>query len=163
MSEVRNRLEAERIRELEARQKGQQPAKLKSDEPVKFRDYSKQDAADSATFKPLGEPSTSAQNEGEQINEVGNRVIVPKDGESFSDTMKRAADYGKTVTPKQIDAEMQTAPKKAAQVLVAAPLIGAGIPAAEAGLAEIPGAGKVILDRKCQSKHTGDRLNPQPA
>jgi hypothetical protein len=86
------------------------------------------------------------QNEGEQINDVGNRVIVPKDGESFSDTMKRAADYGKTVTPKQIDAEMQTAPKKAAQVLVAAPLIGAGIPAAEAGLAELPGAGKVILD-----------------
>ena len=54
------------------------------------------------------------QNEGEQINDVGSRVIVPKDGESFADTMKRAADYGKTVTPKQIDAEMQTAPKKAA-------------------------------------------------
>ena len=95
---------------------------------------------------PLGEPSISAQTEGEQINDVGNRVIVPKDGESFADTMKRAADYGRTVTPKQIDAEMQTAPKKAAQVLVAAPLIGAAIPAAEAGLAELPGAGKVILD-----------------
>lgn len=86
------------------------------------------------------------QNEGEQINDVGNRVIVPKDGESFSDTMKRAADYGKTVTPKQIDAEVATMPKKAATVLAAAPLIGAAIPAAETGLAELPGAGKVIFD-----------------
>jgi hypothetical protein len=62
---------------------------------------------------------------GEQTNELGNKVIVPAEGESFADTMKRAATYGKTVTPRQINQEMATAPRKAAQVLAAAPLMGA--------------------------------------
>jgi hypothetical protein len=62
---------------------------------------------------------------GEQLNDVGNRVIVPKDGESFSDTMARAVASGKTVTQPQIDAEMRTAPAKVAQTLTAAPVIGA--------------------------------------
>jgi len=56
---------------------------------------------------------TQAQNTGQITNDVGNTVIVPKEGESFSDTMKRAAAYGKTVTPQQINAELATAPKKA--------------------------------------------------
>jgi hypothetical protein len=73
---------------------------------------------------------------GEVVNDVGNRVIIPKQGESFADTMKRAAAYGKTVTPQQINAEMATAPKKVAQTLGAAPLIGA------AGAAALAGAGQ---------------------
>jgi hypothetical protein len=63
---------------------------------------------------------------GQVTNDVGNTVIVPKDGESFADTMKRAAAYGKTVTQDQINKEMATAPKKAATVLAAAPAIGFG-------------------------------------
>jgi hypothetical protein len=51
-------------------------------------------------------------------------VIVPKPGESFADTMQRAATYGKTVTPTQVNAKLNTAPTKAAQVLTAAPAIG---------------------------------------
>jgi hypothetical protein len=56
---------------------------------------------------------------------VGNIVITPKPGESFSNTMQRAAAYGKTVTPTQVNAELATAPAKAAQVVMAAPAIGA--------------------------------------
>src|SRR6185312_3849079 len=80
-------------------------------------------ALDFNTAQPL--ETDTQTNTGEQVNDVGNKVIVPKDGESFADTMKRAAAYGKTVTPAQINAEMKTAPKKAAQVLTAAPAIGA--------------------------------------
>jgi hypothetical protein len=87
-----------------------------------------------------GSPSTL----GSLVNDVGNQVIVPKPGESFADTMKRAAEYGKTVTPEQINAEMATAPKKAAQVSLAALLGGATLPAigpaVEAG-APLIGAG----------------------
>ena len=35
----------------------------------------------------------NASDLGYQINDVGNRVIVPKQGESFSDTVKRAIEY----------------------------------------------------------------------
>jgi len=70
---------------------------------------------------------TQAQNTGQITNDVGNTVIVPKENESFADTMKRAAAYGKTVTPQQINAELATAPKKAATVLAAAPVIGAAV------------------------------------
>ena len=52
-------------------------------------------------------------------------MITPKPGESFSNTMQRAAAYGKTVTPTQVNAELATAPAKAAQVVMAAPAIGA--------------------------------------
>jgi hypothetical protein len=84
-----------------------------------------------ATLQALPQP-------GEQINDVGNRVIVPKEGESFSDTMNRAAVYGKTVTQGQINAEVQTMPGKVATVLGAAPVIGA------AGAAGLAGAGALI-------------------
>jgi hypothetical protein len=84
-------------------------------------------------------------NEGEEINDVGNKVIVPKDNESFSDTMQRAVAQGKVTTQPELDAEMQTAPKKAAEVLAAAPAIGAAIPSIEAGIAAIPGATEVVL------------------
>jgi hypothetical protein len=90
-----------------------------------------------AQSKPLFDMSkaTPLPGSGEQLNDVGNRVIVPKEGESFAATMQRAVAAGKNVTQQQIDAEMQTAPKKAAEVLTAAPVIGA------AGAAAITGAG----------------------
>lgn len=93
--------------------------------------------------------SAPVQRDGEIVNDVGNEVIVPKDGETFADTMKRAAEYGKTVTPDQIHAEMQTAPKKAAEVLAAAPVIGAAGAATlgevGAGVRAIPGITEALL------------------
>ena len=80
----------------------------------------------------------TAARSGELRNDVGNKVIVPREGESFIDTMKRAANYGKTVTPQQINAELRTAPAKAATVLGAAPVIGAAGAAGIAGAAESP-------------------------
>jgi glycerate kinase len=95
-------------------------------------------------FAPLVhavQPSTA----GTQTNDVGNTVIVPKPGESFDDTMQRAAQYGKTVTPSQINAELATAPKKAAEVLAAAPVIGAAGTAALAAPGEFAGAAEKVL------------------
>jgi hypothetical protein len=88
--------------------------------------------------------NAQAQN-GQVTNDVGNTVIVPKDGESFADTMKRAAAYGKTVTPSQVNAELATAPKKAATVLAAAPAIGFGGAAALAAPGEAVNAGERLL------------------
>ena len=88
--------------------------------------------AASSNGNPFDEPLLSEKVEAQQAqagqvtNDVGNTVIVPKDGESFADTMKRAAAYGKTVTPSQVNAELKTAPEKAAEVVGAAPTIGAG-------------------------------------
>ena len=67
-----------------------------------------------AQGKPLFDMSkaTPLPGSGEQLNDVGNRVIVPKEGESFSDTMQRAVASGKTVTQPQIDAEMKTGARK---------------------------------------------------
>ena len=78
-------------------------------------------------------------------NDVGNTVIVPKDGESFADTMARAAAHGKTVTQDQINREMATAPKKVATVVGAAPVIGAGGTALLAAPGEVAGAGERLL------------------
>jgi hypothetical protein len=91
-----------------------------------------QSAEGSDQFAAIAQP---IRNSGEQVNDVGNRVIVPKQGENFADTMSRAAAYGKTVTPRQINAEVATAPKKAGQVGLSALLGGAAIPAAEVGTA----------------------------
>lgn len=67
--------------------------------------------------------------------------------------MKRAVAAGKSVTQSQIDTEMQTAPKKAAEVLTAAPIIGATGAAALAapgeiisGVRAIPAAAEAVLD-----------------
>lgn len=87
---------------------------------------------------PQGATLQALVGPGEQTNDVGNKVIVPRDGESFADTMKRAAAYGKTVSPEQINAEMATAPTKVAQTLGAAPLIGA------VGAAGLAGAGQLV-------------------
>jgi hypothetical protein len=82
---------------------------------------------------PPGYSLDSGATAGQLRNDVGNTVIVPKPGESFADTMQRAAQYGKTVTPDQINAETATAPRKAATVSLAALLGGAAAPAAEVG------------------------------
>ncbi|MGO8811971.1 MAG: hypothetical protein ACLQJF_21135 [Candidatus Sulfotelmatobacter sp.] len=100
-------------------------------------------------FKEFGgvsvDPETKATNNpqqtGEITNDVGQKVIVPKDGESFQDTMRRAVQYHQSLTPEQqkaaISAETETIPKKAAQTIAAAPAIGAVGTAALAAPGEI--------------------------
>jgi len=85
---------------------------------------------------PFQSPEDKQEATGEQTGDLGQKIIVPKPGESFTQTMQRAAAYGKTVTPQTLTAEEKTIPKKAAEVAVAAPAIGAALPAAEAGLGE---------------------------
>jgi hypothetical protein len=65
---------------------------------------------------------------GEITNDVGNKVIVPKDGEDFGDTIKRAIAYHHSLTPQQQqeaqDKETATIPKKTAQTLAGAATAG---------------------------------------
>jgi hypothetical protein len=86
---------------------------------------------------------------GEITNDVGQKVIVPKDGESFSDTLKRATAYHKSLTPEQqkaaMNAEESTIPKKAAQTMGAAGAIGVAGPAALAGLGEVVEAAPGVI------------------
>ena len=97
-------------------------------------------------FVDTGSPqATSTPTPGEQTNDVGNTVIVPKEDESFLDTMNRAAKYGKTVTQDQINAEVKTIPGKAATVLAAAPAVGVGGAAALTGVAEAPSAAEGMM------------------
>ncbi len=109
-------------------------------------------ASSASNLSPLEQLEQSTQKQaqqaapsGEVTNDVGNTVIVPKDGESFADTMKRAAAYGKTVTQDQINKEMASAPGKVATTLAAAPVIGAGGAASLAAPGEIAGAGERLL------------------
>ena len=83
---------------------------------------------------------------GAQVNDVGNLVITPRPGESFQDTMQRAAAYGKTVTPEQINAEERTIPAKSLASLAAAPVIGATGTAALASLGEVPSLARKGID-----------------
>jgi hypothetical protein len=86
---------------------------------------------------------------GEITNDVGQKVIVPKDGESFSDTLKRAVAYHNSLTPEQrqaaLDAETRTMPKKVAQTLGAAATIGTVGPALLAAPGEIAEAVPAVL------------------
>jgi hypothetical protein len=91
---------------------------------------------DEPLLSEKAEAAATGSDTGQVTNDVGNAVIMPKEGESFDDTMKRAAAYGKTVTPAQINAETATAPKKVAQTLLAAPAIGAAGAGAISGLGE---------------------------
>jgi hypothetical protein len=77
---------------------------------------------------------------GQQMNDVRNTVIVPKDGEKFSDTMARAAAQGKKTTPAEVSKEVSTMPKKIATVVAAAPAMGAAGTAALAAPGGLPGA-----------------------
>ena len=114
-------------------------------------------AGQSFDFSDLGGKVVQAA-QGQVRNDVGNTVIVPKDDESFADTMRRAAAYGKTVTPQQINAEMRTAPGKAATVLAAAPAIGAAGAATLAGAGEAGSYGYQTLKSLLPSQATVDQV-----
>jgi hypothetical protein len=92
---------------------------------------------------------TDPRKTGEIVNDVGQKVIVPKDGESFADTMKRAVAYHKSLTPEQqqaaLDAEAKTAPTKVLQTLGAAATIGAVGPAVMALPGEVAEAIPSVL------------------
>jgi hypothetical protein len=83
--------------------------------------------------------AASASQTGELTNDVGQKVIVPKDGESFSDTIKRAVAYHNSLTTDQqqaaMGAEAKTIPAKTAQTLGAAAGLGVVGPA----LLAVPG------------------------
>lgn len=81
----------------------------------------------------------SPQQTGEITNDVGQKVIVPKEGEAFADTLKRAVAHHNSMTPEQqqaaLNAEEKTIPTKAAQTLGAAAATGVAGPA----LLAVPG------------------------
>jgi len=85
--------------------------------------HSKYDAAIADGGRPLDTAPSKAT--GEIRNDVGNTVIVPKEGESFQDTMNRAAAQGKKTTPEMISKEVATMPGKVLDVLSASTAIGA--------------------------------------
>ena len=105
---------------------------------------------------------TSATNDprktGEIVNDVGNKVIVPKDGESFADTLKRAVAYHKSLTPSQqqaaLDAETRTLPTKTAQTLGAAATIGTVGPAMLAAPGELAEAVPSVLTHTIEGVKT---------
>jgi hypothetical protein len=78
---------------------------------------------------------------GELTNDVGETVIVPKDGESFQDTVKRAVARNRSLSPQHlqnsIDKEMATAPEKVLETLGAAAGIGVAAPALLAAPMEV--------------------------
>lgn len=100
-------------------------------------------------FNPFDEPLASEAAEqkakqqqagGQVTNDVGQQVIVPKDGESFHDTIQRAVALGKQrikdgSQQAAIDAEAKTIPGKTAETLAGASAAGVLGPAALA----IPG------------------------
>jgi hypothetical protein len=107
-------------------------------------DFSKAQPIDSGPSAPGAyqtRPGGPIQNvydtTGQQTNYAGLQDIVPKEGESFSDTMKRGIQYGKTVTPDQVQQQSQADLKLAPAVVAAAPAIGAGGAAAIAGPATL--------------------------
>ena len=90
---------------------------------------------------------------GEQRDELGNKWIVPIEGsryrsdESFASTLQRGVEYGKTVTPQQIQEETKSAARKAPLALAAGPVMAAAqlaIPVA-AGAALAPTAGTAAV------------------
>src|SRR5262245_37677194 len=68
---------------------------------------------------------SSGTYQSQQQTDNGPQVITPNEGESFADTMKRAAAYGKTVTPQQVQQNAIKGLKEAPAVMAAAPVIGA--------------------------------------
>lgn len=94
---------------------------------------------------PFEEPLVSEKAEnhnastGQITNDVGNQVIVPKDGESFSDTMKRAAVQGQKTTPDQINSELASVPGKL-------PALAAGVVGASAAVPTIAAGGGELAE-----------------
>jgi len=98
---------------------------------------------------PKAPTTNDPRKTGEITNDVGQKVIVPKDGESFADTLKRAVAYHKSLSPAQqqaaLDAETATIPTKTAQTLGAAATIGVVGPAMLAAPGEIAEAVPSVL------------------
>lgn len=89
--------------------------------------------ADGGTVQP-GVLDSQGLQPGEQLNEVGNKVIVPTAGESFSDTLQRAVRLGKArqaagTQSAAISKETATIPSKTVQTLGAAATAGIAGPA----------------------------------
>ena len=94
---------------------------------------------------------------GQITNDVGQQVVVPKDGESFTDTVNRAKalqqQREQAGTQQQaLDAETKTIPAKTAQTLAGAATIGAVGPALlaapgeiAAGIRAVPGVTEALL------------------
>lgn len=95
-------------------------------------------------------PDEQAKKLGYYVNDVGNKVIVPMEGESFQDTMKRGAQHGRLLVDhegnltaegeRETNAEMATAPEKAAETMGAAATIGVAGPAMLAAPIELHAA-----------------------
>lgn len=83
---------------------------------------------------------------GRTDNADGSFVITPKDGESFSDTMKRAAAAGKTVTPQMIQSQTQKGLKEAPTVLAATAAPAVGLAAGAELASATPAAVKAISE-----------------
>ncbi|MGO8794541.1 MAG: hypothetical protein ACLQLC_06940 [Candidatus Sulfotelmatobacter sp.] len=122
-----------------------QPQTASQQPPSGYRDAFDQLPDDTPKAPTTNDPRKT----GEIVNDVGNKVIVPKDGESFADTMKRAVAYHKSLTPAQqqaaIDKEVATMPRKTAQTLGAAATIGVVGPAMLAAPGEIAEAVPSVL------------------
>lgn len=89
--------------------------------------------------------------EGQQVNDVGNTIIVPKEGESYQDTIKRAVEHYKAM-PKaelqeRINREEARMPSKIGQTLAAAPAIGAGGSAILSLPGEVLGTARAVLPK----------------
>lgn len=74
---------------------------------------------------------------GTVVNPDGSFVVTPIEGESFADTMRRAANAGKSVTPEVIQSQTKKGMKDAPIALAAGPAIATGQLAAETGLAAL--------------------------
>jgi len=105
---------------------------------------------DMSTFQAIAGP-------GEQVGYSGLKDIVPMDGESFEGTMKRAIEYGKTLTPEDLKRQSKADLKRAPLALAAGPVMAgaqlaiptvAGAALAPTVTEETVGTG--ILDATCR-------------
>ena len=87
---------------------------------------------------------------GTVVNPDGSFVVTPLEGEFFADTMKRAANAGKTVTPQVIQSQTRKGLKEAPVVLAAAPAMGAAgttaLAAGGEGLMKAPDVAEAVLN-----------------
>lgn len=65
---------------------------------------------------------------------------MPIEGEAFADTLKRAIEYGKSLTPEQLEQQRKADLKVAPMVAASAPVIGASGAAALAGAGSAAGS-----------------------
>jgi len=93
-----------------------------------------QGAALNSLLSDDNSPSQQAAPSGQVTNDVGQQVVTPRDGESFTDTVNRAKGLQRQreqagTQQQALDAETATIPAKTAQTLGAAAGIGVAGPA----------------------------------